>query len=136
MNKLDIIRKSKSLFMKWGLDGVVNPFSDGLKNGVFMSDLSKWRKENPVTGYNDFYQETWDYERRYNLYEAIGKSENLFEAPVDYLEFGVAGGYSFKWWLDKNKNERSGFLVLIHLKDCRKNGALLKKVLWLMLWNR
>ena len=109
MNKLDYIRKAKSLFMKWGLDDVVEPFSTGLKNGVFMSDMSKWRKENPVTGYNDFYQETWDYERRYKLYDAISKSENLSEAPLDYFEFGVAGGTSFKWWLEQNKNENSRF---------------------------
>jgi hypothetical protein len=95
--------------MKWGLDDVVEPFSTGLKNGVFMSDMSKWRKENPVTGYNDFYQETWDYERRYKLYDAISKSENLSEAPLDYFEFGVAGGTSFKWWREQNKNENSRF---------------------------
>ena len=109
MNKLDYIRKAKSLFMKWGLDDVVEPFSTGLKNGVFMSDMSKWRKENPVTGYNDFYQETWDYERRYKLYDAISKSEVLSEVPLDYFEFGVAGGTSFKWWLEQNKNENSRF---------------------------
>jgi hypothetical protein len=95
--------------MKWGLDDVVEPFSTGLKNGVFMSDMSKWRKENPVTGYNDFYQETWDYERRYKLYDAISKSEGLDQGPIDYFEFGVAGGTSFKWWLEKNKNEHARF---------------------------
>ncbi len=109
MNKLDYIRKAKSLFMKWGLDGVVEPFSDGLKNGVFMSDMSKWRKENPVNGYNDFYQETWDYERRYKLYEAIAKTEYLTNEPIDYFEFGVAGGSSFKWWLQKNGYDASRF---------------------------
>ena len=109
MNKLDVIRKAKSLFMKWGLHGVVQPFNGGLKNGVYMSDLSKWRKAHPVKGYNDFYQRTWDYERRYKLYEAIAQSDKLFEEPVDYLEFGVAGGLSFKWWLEKNKNPNSRF---------------------------
>ncbi len=74
-----------------------------------MSDMSKWRRENPVTGYNDFYQETWDYERRYKLYEAIAKTENLSAEPMDYFEFGVAGGFSFKWWLQKNSSENSRF---------------------------
>lgn len=109
MNKLSIIRKAKSLFMKWNLHGVVKPFSGGLKNGVYMSDMSQWRKQNPVKGYNDFYQPTWDYERRYKLYEAVGGSEKLFDSPIDYFEFGVAGGKSFKWWLDKNRNEGSRF---------------------------
>jgi hypothetical protein len=95
--------------MKWGLHDVVEPFTGGIKNGVFMSDMSKWREENPVTGYNDFFQETWDYERRYILYEAIAKSESLFDDPVDYMEFGVAGGTSFNWWIDRNKHAASRF---------------------------
>ncbi len=95
--------------MKWNMHDIVQPFTGGLKNGVYMSEMSEWRKAHPVKGYNDFYQETWDYERRYKLYEAISKSENLFEAPIDYLEFGVAGGKSFNWWIDKNKAERSRF---------------------------
>lgn len=95
--------------MKWGLHDMVEPFSGGIKNGVFMSDLSRWRDENPVTGYNDFFQEEWDYERRYILYDAISNREGLWKEPIDYLEFGVAGGKSFNWWLDKNKHEGSRF---------------------------
>lgn len=95
--------------MKYNLHGVVQPFSSGLQNGVFMSEMSKWRKSHPVQGYNDFYQETWDYNRRYRLYEAITAQENLAAAPLDYFEFGVAGGYSFKWWLGKNTQPGSRF---------------------------
>jgi len=109
VNKLDLIRKAKSLFMKYNMHHVVQPFSEGLQNGVFMSELSQWRKAHPVTGYNDFYQEKWDYERRYKLYEAIANSEQLFQHPIHYFEFGVAGGYSFRWWLERNKNENSRF---------------------------
>jgi hypothetical protein len=95
--------------MRYQLHGIVQPFSGGIKNGVFMADMSKWRLEHPVTGYNDFYQETWDYERRYKLYEAISKSEGLDQRPMDYFEFGVAGGKSFNWWLQKNTNPGSRF---------------------------
>lgn len=109
MNKLDLIRKSKSLFMKWRLHNAVDPFNNTLSNALSMSDLSKWRKEHPVNGYNDFYQNTWDYQRRYNLYEALGKQEGVFAEPIDYLEFGVAGGHSIKWWLEHNKNSQSCF---------------------------
>ena len=71
--------------------------------------MSKWRKQHTVKGYNDFYQKKWDYNRRYNLYEAIGRQEELFIQSVDYFEFGVAGGYSFKWWLQNNSNPASRF---------------------------
>jgi SAM-dependent methyltransferase len=109
VNKLDVIRKAKSLFMKYNLHNVVEPFSEGLQNGVFMSELSQWRNQHPVIGYNDFYQETWDYERRYKLYEAIAASEQLFQNPMHYFEFGVAGGQSFRWWLERNKHPESRF---------------------------
>lgn len=95
--------------MKWDLHSAVEPFSSGLKNGVFMSDLSRWRKENPVTGYNDFFQEEWDYQRRYKLYDAIGNGHGLYREPLDYMEFGVAGGASFNWWLQHNPHTDSRF---------------------------
>ncbi|HNJ94125.1 MAG TPA: hypothetical protein PLS65_05110, partial [Ferruginibacter sp.] len=71
MTKLDLIRKAKALFLKWKLDVLVSPFSTGMLNAVYMSEMSKWRKAHPVKGYNDFYQSTWDYQRRIKLYEAI-----------------------------------------------------------------
>lgn len=109
MKKLDAIRKAKSLFMKWNLHRMVQPFSTSLDNAISMGYMSQWRKQHPVTGYNDFYQETWDYNRRYKLYEAIAGQEGLFIQPLDYFEFGVAGGYSFKWWLQHNPVTGSRF---------------------------
>lgn len=109
MNKLDVIRKAKALFLKWNLHAVVQPFSTGLRNGVFMSEMSAWRKQNPVKGYNDFYQKKWDYERRYHLYEWLAKEEMLSQQAINYFEFGVAGGLSFRWWLQKNMNPDSRF---------------------------
>jgi O-methyltransferase len=95
--------------MKWNLHKLVGPFSGSLNNAVSMGELSKWRKEHPVKGYNDFYQKDWDYNRRYDLYKAIGEQENIFEQPLAYFEFGVSGGHSFRWWLQHNKNPDSRF---------------------------
>lgn len=95
--------------MKWNMHNVVQPFSNFMDLAVNMEQLSKWRKQHPVKGYNDFYQQKWDYNRRYNLYEAIKKQENLAVEPIDYFEFGVAGGISFKWWLQHNSNASSRF---------------------------
>ncbi|MBA2746599.1 MAG: class I SAM-dependent methyltransferase [Flavisolibacter sp.] len=95
--------------MKWNLHALTQPFSGLLGNGMNMGHLSKWRKEHPVKGYNDFYQSTWDYTRRFKLYEAIAQQENLLEQPLDYMEFGVAGGFSFKWWMEKNQLADSRF---------------------------
>ena len=95
--------------MRWGLHGIVEPFSGTLLNAVYMSKLSKWRKDTKVIGYNDWYQQNWDYSRRFKLYEEISKSENLSKESIDYLEFGVSGGSSLSWWLKHNENTDSKF---------------------------
>jgi O-methyltransferase len=109
LKKLDLIRKAKALFMKWNLHHMVQLFSSSLDIAVNMGEMSRWRKQHPVKGYNDFYQEKWDYNRRYHLYEAIKKQEDLSGQSVDYFEFGVASGSSFKWWLQNNTNASSRF---------------------------
>jgi hypothetical protein len=95
--------------MKWNLHKVVHPFNSSLTNAVNMGHLSQWRKQHSVKGYNDFYQKKWDYNRRYNLYEAIAKQEGLLDQAIDYFEFGVASGLSFKWWLQRNNSSSSRF---------------------------
>jgi O-methyltransferase len=39
----------------------------------------------------------------------VAKQEGLFEQSIDYFEFGVASGLSFKWWLQRNGNSSSRF---------------------------
>lgn len=39
-----------------------------------------------------------DYARRYELYAQLVEREGLASMPVQYLEFGVAGGDSIRWW--------------------------------------
>lgn len=95
--------------MKWRLHGLVEPFSGLLLNSYYMSKLSKWRNSAKVNGYNDWYQNNWDYNRRLKLYEEVSKAEKLDSIAIDYFEFGVCGGHSFKWWLEHNKNTGSKF---------------------------
>lgn len=95
--------------MKWNMHNWVKPVSEPMSLAVTMGQLSKWRKQHPVKGYNDFYQQTWDYSRRFKLYDAVNTQEQLADEPVDYLEFGVASGSSFKWWLQQNSHPSSRF---------------------------
>jgi len=80
---------------------------------LFISNLiqlSRWIcKHNRKDILNDFYLPIRNYANRYKLYENILDREKLREAPITYLEFGVCGGYSFRWWVDGNKNEKSRF---------------------------
>jgi len=79
-----------------------------LLNLAYLSKISKWVSKHGKIEFNDFYSGKWDYEKRYKLYEYILPKEEL-TGPVTYLEFGVAGGLSYKWWLEHNKNPASKF---------------------------
>lgn len=74
--------------------------------------LTKWIAGQERKGIlNDFFNIKRDYGKRYRLYEYVLDKLNLKGTAFDYLEFGVAGGYSFKWWLSNSPD-----------KDCRFYG--------------
>jgi O-methyltransferase len=106
---LYLIRKTKANFLRFRLHGIVGPFTGFFLTLSYLSKLSKWRRTVPQPEFNDFYSSKVDYSRRTDLYSHVIKSEQL-DGPVNYLEFGVAGGRSFKWWLDNNKHPDSRFV--------------------------
>lgn len=97
----------KSAFIKLRLHVLFKPFNGAFLQLAYMSKLSEWAVKHKDIPYNDFYS-AWDYEKRYNLYRHVIEKENL-EAPLNYLEFGVAGGVSFKWWMTQNRHPGSRF---------------------------
>lgn len=72
-----------------------------------MSRLSTWVSEHKKISYNDFYSK-WNYEKRYELYKYVFEREDL-KGPINYLEFGVANGVSFNWWMERNTHPASAF---------------------------
>lgn len=58
---------------------------------------------------NDFYSWKRDYPKRYQLYEVVADAYQLDKKELVYLEFGVASGNSFFWWLKKNSHPDSVF---------------------------
>lgn len=56
----------------------------------------------------DFYSPVRKYDKRYELYTFI-HDKHVKDNPIHYFEFGVSGGSSFRWWVDKNKNGNSKF---------------------------
>lgn len=105
--KLFFIRLSKSLFIKLQLHRIFGLFSGLLANLLYLTRLSKWAHENGKIEYNDFFSK-WDYLKRYPMYEWVIAKEKLTEA-VNYLEFGVAAGHSFYWFLEKNTHPDTRF---------------------------
>lgn len=72
--------------------------------------FSEWRSKQDRNGIlDDFYSPTRNYDKRYKLYEYVSEQQNLPMQTIDYLEFGVCGAYSFKWWLNKLNNQQNRF---------------------------
>ena len=105
--KLFLIRSLKSLFIKLQLHRLFQPFTGLFLNLVYITRLSKWAHANRGVEYNDFWSK-WDYHKRYPLYKWVIDKENL-TGPLNYLEFGVATGYSFDWFMGQNSDPESRF---------------------------
>ncbi len=105
--KFTIIRSLKSAFIRLRLHVLFEPVTGFLLQLAYMSKLSKWANQNKKVAYNDFYSK-WDYNKRYELYRYVLEKENL-KVPINYLEFGVASGASFNWWMTENTHAASSF---------------------------
>jgi O-methyltransferase len=94
-----------------GLIFLIRPhiFIGWLKQPLLMSSniltLTKWiSQQNKKNILDDFYSIKRDYSKRYHLYQYVVDTLSLKNEAVDYLEFGVSGGYSFKWWVSSCDN--------------------------------
>jgi O-methyltransferase len=105
--KLFFIRLTKSLFIKLQLHRIFQVFTGFLSNLLYLTKFSAWAYKNRKVEYNDFFSK-WDYSKRNAMYQWVIDKEQL-NANINYLEFGVAAGHSFIWWLDKIKNPESRF---------------------------
>jgi hypothetical protein len=106
--KLFFIRKIKALFSRFNLHVVFKPFEGFFLNIVYLSRLSRWISKTPKGKFNDFYNHKVNYENRFQLHELV-HHEEIKNQAIDYLEFGVATGIAFRWWVEKNKNPETKF---------------------------
>jgi len=105
--KFTIIRFLKSTFIRLRLH-VLFSWTTGLwQQQLWMTKLSKWVNDNRNIEFNDF-PSKWDYNKRYNLYKHVIEKEAL-SLDINYLEFGVADGHSFNWWMTENTHPASRF---------------------------
>lgn len=73
-----------------------------------IASLSKWISENRKRCINDFYTRKFNYQKRESLYEQVITEFNL-NTNIDYLEFGVSKGHSFKWWINRIEDINARF---------------------------
>ncbi|HUR11479.1 MAG TPA: class I SAM-dependent methyltransferase [Flavitalea sp.] len=104
--KLYLIRFLKSFFIRMRLHLFFRYFTGIHLNLVYLTRFSQWASsQNPAI--NDFWSK-WDYNKRYPFYEKIINMAAL-DGAIRYLEFGVATGKSFQWWLQQNRHPDSTF---------------------------
>ncbi len=124
--KLFFIRYIKIIFIYLHLHKVSGLFSGFFSNLLYLSRLSSWAEKNGKIGYNDF-PSKWSYEKRYAMYSHVLAKECIAEKPVDYLEFGVAGGHSFRWFVSQNTDTESRFYGFDTFTGLPENYGVYKK---------
>lgn len=106
--KYFLIQNTKALFAFLKLHIIFEPFSGLFRNLAYLSKQSKWISQNRKIAYNDFFTWNRNRDKRLNLYAYLN-NEIIKDKSINYLEFGVANGGSFYWWLENHKNSESKF---------------------------
>ena len=100
------IRKAKYRLFKFGIHRILPT-----KKLIFLgnlSALSKWISHHRDLAFSTFPNKVFDSAERLKIYKHVIEHE-ILDKEIDYLEFGVAQGKSFKWWIENIKHENSRF---------------------------
>ncbi len=109
--KLKFITRTKDFLLGTRLLQLLQPFNKLYSFLYNFNLLTSWvhKHKNDKMLMNDFYTPKRNYDNRLKSFEAINAHYQLNETPVSYLEFGVASGGSFKWWLGHCPHASSRF---------------------------
>jgi len=124
--KLFLIRKIKAIFSRLKLHILFSPVENVFLNIAYLSKLSRWIDKTPRGRFNDFYNKKVNYADRFKLHEFVFKEE-IQNQSIDYLEFGVASGIAFKWWVERNKNPESRFFGFDVFTGLPEDFGVMKK---------
>ncbi len=106
MNKIKWIRRIKYYFYKYGIHHIL-PKSK-LSFLSYLAYVSEWISEQKNLKFSSFPSKNFDYSKRYDLYQYVIDRE-LDSQDIDYLEFGVSKGQSFRWWLKHIDHPNAAF---------------------------
>ncbi len=68
----------------------------------YLMEMSRW-----IRGHLDLDLDV-GYDR-FQLFARVAEARGLDDEPIDYLEFGTAGGAALRWWLARNRHPTSQF---------------------------
>jgi O-methyltransferase len=101
------IRKGKALFFRFRLHALTGLLAGPMALVAQITKCSRWIHSSAKPDFDDFYSGRFRYDKRYDLYRHVVDSEKLDR--IDYLEFGVSQGHSFRWWASNIRNPDSRF---------------------------
>jgi hypothetical protein len=73
-----------------------------------LAQLSRFVHKNKKIAYTDFYTSKFEYTKREDLFRHVISTEKL--SDVNYLEFGVSKGGSFRWWSNELQDANARFV--------------------------
>ncbi len=100
------IRKAKYYLFKYHIHRIIP--GRKLKFIAYLAALSGWISNHRNLLFSAFPSRKFDYNKRYSLYQFIIDNE-IGNEEIDYMEFGVAEGHSFKWWIENIRNPNARF---------------------------
>ena len=107
---LKIFKFLKDLLLFIPLTFIFYPFSKFFLFVGYFNKLLSWIYTNKNKFIMcDYYSPLRDYGKRLKLYAFVSNHFQIPEKNITYLEFGVASGASFKWWLANNTQQNSQF---------------------------
>lgn len=105
-SRIRFIRKAKYHLFKWGIHNFIPAHAFSFLG--HLSYLSKWISKHRQLEFGGRPVSGFDYNRRFDLYKFI-LDKYVSQEPIDYLEFGVSRGFSFRWWVENQSNPESAF---------------------------
>ncbi len=124
--KLFFIRKTKALFLKLKLHKLFGFLNGFMLNLSYLNEFSRWRASQAKIEFDDFYSSKFGSNKRFDIFKYIFDKFEL-SVPIDYLEFGVAYGRTFKWWTENNHNSASRFHGFDTFEGLPEDWNLFKK---------
>lgn len=107
---LKITQLLKNLLIIFPITLVFSPLKKAFLFLAYLMDMNIWINQNKkqLVLKNPLSLKR-NHNLRYGMYEQVGNHFQLNGKKIIYLEFGVATGNSFKWWLNYNSQEDSKY---------------------------
>ncbi len=108
MRRVRLVRRVKALLLDSGAARALAPVADAVLRVAYLAKLDAWMRAHADVPFRASGGAV-AHARREELYGHLLREHGL-DGPLDFWEFGVASGASFRWWLAANAHAESRFV--------------------------